>query len=134
MLTIVSCSIRTMRAIRKLITPRNVQSVSRRCRSTAPPATPPSPTGTNCLSQPLPGLPLASYISGKDDVGETRVTVLDNGIRVASEKKFGQFCTVGVAIDSGSRFLHFIACRFLTIVCLGMRSLFPAVSPTIWRN
>ena len=35
---------------------------------------------------------------------ETRVTVLENGMRVASEPKFGQFCTVGVAIDSGSRY------------------------------
>ena len=35
---------------------------------------------------------------------ETQITVLENGIRVASEKRFGQFCTVGVAIDSGSRY------------------------------
>jgi len=35
---------------------------------------------------------------------ETRITTLDNGIRVASEPRFGQFCTVGVAIESGSRY------------------------------
>lgn len=32
------------------------------------------------------------------------MTVLDNGITVASEEKYGQFCTVGVIIDSGSRY------------------------------
>eukprot|EP00095_Tigriopus_kingsejongensis_P010365 maker-scaffold2236_size18378-snap-gene-0.7 protein:Tk10365 transcript:maker-scaffold2236_size18378-snap-gene-0.7-mRNA-1 annotation:"mitochondrial processing peptidase alpha" len=32
------------------------------------------------------------------------VTTLANGIRVASQPHFGQFCTVGVCIDSGSRF------------------------------
>jgi len=32
------------------------------------------------------------------------VSRLPNGLRVASEPKFGKFCTVGVAIDSGSRY------------------------------
>ena len=32
------------------------------------------------------------------------MTVLENGVRVASEPKYGQFCTVGVCIDSGSRY------------------------------
>ena len=94
----------TMRAIKKLFTPRNVQQVSQRSRSTAPPANASQGQTTgNCLSQPLPGLPVATYVSSKSDSGDTKVTVLDNGIRVASEKRFGQFCTVGVAIDSGSR-------------------------------
>lgn len=30
--------------------------------------------------------------------------MLENGLRVVSQKKFGQFCTVGVAINSGSRY------------------------------
>lgn len=29
---------------------------------------------------------------------------MENGLRIASENKFGQFCTVGVLIDSGSRY------------------------------
>ena len=33
-----------------------------------------------------------------------QVTTLSNGLRVATEPKFGQFCTVGVCIDSGSRY------------------------------
>ncbi len=40
-----------------------------------------------------------------------QVTVLDNGLRVASQAKFGQFCTVGVCIDSGARYC-FIFNRF----------------------
>jgi processing peptidase subunit alpha len=35
---------------------------------------------------------------------ETRITTLSNGLRVASEPRFGQFCTVGVCVDSGSRY------------------------------
>ena len=57
----------------------------------------------NCLSKPLPGLPPATYVSSSKQAEDSRITVLDNGIKVASEKRFGQFCTVGVAIDSGSR-------------------------------
>ena len=33
-----------------------------------------------------------------------QVTTLSNGLRVATEVRFGQFCTVGVCIDSGSRY------------------------------
>lgn len=35
---------------------------------------------------------------------ETKVTTLSNGLRVASENRFGQFCTIGVVIDSGPRY------------------------------
>ncbi len=64
------------------------------------------------LSQPLPGLPEAEYVfsghGGGGGSGGTRtlskVTTLSNGLRVASEPKFGQYCTVGVCIDSGSRY------------------------------
>ncbi|CAF3379205.1 unnamed protein product [Rotaria socialis] len=35
---------------------------------------------------------------------KTNVTTLDNGLRVASEKLFGDFCTVGVIISAGPRF------------------------------
>ena len=94
------------RAVRKLVRCHNLQSGSTRSRSTAVPGPPSGPTSgeVNCLSQPLPGLPQASYVSANKQTGETRITVLDNGIRVASEPRFGQFCTVGVAIDSGSRY------------------------------
>ncbi|XP_045104172.1 mitochondrial-processing peptidase subunit alpha-like [Portunus trituberculatus] len=56
------------------------------------------------LSEAVPWIPKAIYASPSDIVHETKVTTLENGLRVASEPKFGNFCTVGVAIDSGSRF------------------------------
>jgi hypothetical protein len=46
-----------------------------------------------------------------------QVTVLDNGLRVASQAKFGQFCTVGVCIDSGARFATFERCFSETPLC-----------------
>ena len=96
------------RAVRSLVRGPSLQTVSRRSRSTAPgaPGPPTGPTSgeVNCLSQPLPGLPQASYVSASKQSGETRITELENGIKVASEPRFGQFCTVGVAIDSGSRY------------------------------
>lgn len=56
------------------------------------------------LSEPIPGLPTIIYPkpSASRDA-ETKVTVLSNGLKVASEKKFGQYCIAGVAINSGSR-------------------------------
>ncbi|KAG8319691.1 hypothetical protein J6590_086315 [Homalodisca vitripennis] len=56
------------------------------------------------LSTPLPGLPLAKYASHKEDNQSTQITVLPSGLKIASENRFGQFCTVGVVIDSGSRY------------------------------
>jgi len=92
------------RAVRKLVSNNNVQIASFRCRSSAPPSSSPPTSSVNCLSKPLPGLAPATYVSSSKLAEETQITVLENGIRVASEKRFGQFCTVGVAIDSGSRY------------------------------
>lgn len=59
------------------------------------------------LSEPLTGLPKVKYpiVTPSRDV-QTQVTVMDNGLRVASEKKLGQYCIAGVAINSGSRLEH----------------------------
>ncbi|GIY07929.1 mitochondrial-processing peptidase subunit alpha [Caerostris extrusa] len=57
-----------------------------------------------CLSEPLPSFPQPIYTSSKNFNHETKVNTLSNGLRVASQNKFGQSCTVGVAIDSGSRY------------------------------
>lgn len=43
----------------------------------------------------MPNLPPVTYASSKADNYTTEVTVLSNGLRIASEKKFGQFCTAG---------------------------------------
>lgn len=56
------------------------------------------------LTKPIPGLPTVVYpdaAATRD--AETKVTVMSNGLKVASEKKFGQYCIAGVAINSGSR-------------------------------
>lgn len=47
------------------------------------------------LTQPLPGIPQPIYAAVSHDVVHTDITTLDNGLRVASMNKFGQFCTVG---------------------------------------
>nr|KAF6269124.1 peptidase, mitochondrial processing subunit alpha [Myotis myotis] len=57
------------------------------------------------LSAPLPGVPTPVFATADgQEKFETKVTTLDNGLRVASQSKFGQFCTVGVLINSGSRY------------------------------
>ncbi|KAK1119391.1 hypothetical protein K0M31_013222 [Melipona bicolor] len=56
------------------------------------------------LTQPVPNLPKAVYATAKEEHQITKVTVLSNGLKVASENRFGQFCTVGVLLDSGPRY------------------------------
>ncbi|XP_072287999.1 mitochondrial-processing peptidase subunit alpha isoform X2 [Pyxicephalus adspersus] len=56
------------------------------------------------LTAPLPGVPKPVFarVDGQEKF-ETKVTTLDSGLRVASQNKFGQFCTIGLLINSGSR-------------------------------
>ncbi|XP_039619798.1 mitochondrial-processing peptidase subunit alpha [Polypterus senegalus] len=56
------------------------------------------------LSCPLPGIPkpIFASVDGHEKY-ETRITTLENGLRVASQNKFGQFCTIGILVNSGSR-------------------------------
>lgn len=56
------------------------------------------------LSTSLPGIPKPVFASvdGQEKY-ETKITTLENGLKVASQNKFGQFCTVGILINSGSR-------------------------------
>ncbi|CAL7948098.1 unnamed protein product [Xylocopa violacea] len=56
------------------------------------------------LTEPVPNLPKAIYATAKDEHHVTKVSVLSNGLKVASENRFGQFCTIGVLIDSGPRY------------------------------
>ncbi|CAI9717021.1 mitochondrial-processing peptidase subunit alpha [Octopus vulgaris] len=56
------------------------------------------------LSSPVPHVPDGKYARVSGEKQETKVSVLNNGLRVASQDKFGQFCTVGVVINSGSRY------------------------------
>ena len=106
-----------LRLFPRLKSPWGPQSL-RRLLSSEPPAAPPprNPLTEVTLTDPLPGftIPTAS-ISSSTAIKEvpslnsfkeaqTTVTVLSNGLRVASEPSFGRFCTVGVIIDSGSRY------------------------------
>ncbi|XP_068628535.1 mitochondrial-processing peptidase subunit alpha [Battus philenor] len=80
------------------------------------------------LSEPLPNLPPVTYSSAKSEDSITEVTVLSNGLRVASEKKFGQFCTAGVVIDSGPRYEVAYPngiCHFLEKLSFGATHKFP---------
>ncbi|XP_061460123.1 mitochondrial-processing peptidase subunit alpha [Rhineura floridana] len=57
------------------------------------------------LTAPLPGVPKPVFATVDGQEGfETKVTTLENGLQVASQNKFGQFCTVGILINSGSRY------------------------------
>lgn len=56
------------------------------------------------LTDPLPGTENVQYASVTTSGAGAQVTTLANGLRVASEQRFGQFCTVGVVIDSGPRY------------------------------
>ncbi|CAF3963232.1 unnamed protein product [Adineta steineri] len=56
------------------------------------------------LSKSPSGLPSVKYAVADANRYETNVSTLDNGLRIASEKFFGDFCTVGVIISGGPRF------------------------------
>lgn len=76
------------------------------------------------MNEALKDLPKAVYANFREENQVTNVTTLPNGLRVASENRFGEFCTVGgralllpllysfffklsqflVIVDSGSRY------------------------------
>lgn len=52
-------------------------------------------TGLPPLSMSLPNLPKATYSNAKEENQTTEITTFSNGLKVATETRFGQFCTVG---------------------------------------
>ena len=52
------------------------------------------------LGEPVSWLPRPVYASVSKTPNETQVTTLENGLRVASEPKFGNFCTVGGKLNN----------------------------------
>ncbi|XP_074654368.1 mitochondrial-processing peptidase subunit alpha-like [Tubulanus polymorphus] len=56
------------------------------------------------LSKSIPHIIPYQYATTNRSRYETKVTTLNNGIRVASENTYGNFMTVGVALDSGPRY------------------------------
>lgn len=47
------------------------------------------------LNEPLKDLPPVTFASSQPGNAQTRITTLSNGLRVASEDRFGQFCSIG---------------------------------------
>lgn len=47
------------------------------------------------LTEAVPNLPTAIYSTTKEEHQTTKTTVLPNGLTVASEDRFGPFCTIG---------------------------------------
>lgn len=47
------------------------------------------------MNEPVPGVPEPIYASLREEHQKTQVTELSNGIKVASENRFGEFCTIG---------------------------------------
>ncbi|KRZ24732.1 Mitochondrial-processing peptidase subunit alpha [Trichinella pseudospiralis] len=58
------------------------------------------------LSVPLSGLPEASYVTvvSEEDPFKAEITKFNSGLRIASERKYGEFCTIGAVVDAGSRY------------------------------
>lgn len=75
------------------------------------------------LTEPVPWIPVPQYATLPDHEQETQVTVLDNGLRVASQPKFGHFCTVGGMLKYNSIFrLLFIGFISLMYIYLSVNS------------
>lgn len=47
------------------------------------------------MNVPIKDLPKPIYANYREENQVTKVTTLPNGLRVASENRFGEFCTVG---------------------------------------
>lgn len=47
------------------------------------------------LNEPLKDLAPVSFATSQPGSAQTRITTLSNGLRVASEDRFGQFCSIG---------------------------------------
>lgn len=74
---------------------RNAANITHRYFSTKKPLSEQIVTPYPPLSEPLKELPLVQYAQPTTGDRETRITTLPNGLRVASESRFGQFCTIG---------------------------------------
>ncbi|KAK2142073.1 hypothetical protein LSH36_999g00050 [Paralvinella palmiformis] len=83
---------------------RSLQNVRQRCFSSGSESSKVGDITGISLSQPVSWLPIPRYATVKDQESNTHITRLENGLTVASAEQFGNFCTVGVLIDSGSRY------------------------------
>lgn len=60
-------------------------------------------SGQPPLNVPLPGLPTPVYINPEQADHTLKMTVLKNGMRVATIPYFGNYCTIGVILDAGAK-------------------------------
>ncbi|KAI6205009.1 hypothetical protein M3Y94_00743200 [Aphelenchoides besseyi] len=57
------------------------------------------------LTDPLPGYERLAYVDPKSvKLFDAKMTTLDNGLRVVTEPTFGDYVTLGVGINAGSRY------------------------------
>lgn len=93
--------------LKSYIPKQTLTSIKRFCHNETSSLSTASPTNkitSISLSQSVPWLEEPTYATPGGDHHEARVTRLSNGLQVATQAKFGMFCTVGVLIDSGSRY------------------------------
>jgi len=65
-----------------------------------------SPYNLPPLTEPLKKIVTPKYQKINSEIFDTHVTTLDNGLRVASEKLFGDFCTVGGTFSSHNSLIN----------------------------
>lgn len=51
--------------------------------------------GNISLSQSVPWIPPPKYATIGEHTYDAKVSTLENGLQVATENKFGEFCTIG---------------------------------------
>ncbi|KFD67703.1 LOW QUALITY PROTEIN: hypothetical protein M514_08558, partial [Trichuris suis] len=58
------------------------------------------------FGHPLPDLPTVKFSKKPPELElyKTNVTLLENGVTIASEPAFGEFCTIGAVVNAGSRY------------------------------
>lgn len=88
------------------------------------------------LTEPIPNLPKAVYSTAKEEHQTTQITVLPNGLKVASENRFGQFCTIGGELNVIPLLYQldprFVQCRLLYYY-FNFQSLSTRVRDTKWH-
>jgi processing peptidase subunit alpha len=59
------------------------------------------------LDKPYPGVEYATNPAhglAEKLTFETKITTLENGLKVGSQARYGKYCTIGVSIKSGARY------------------------------
>lgn len=65
---------------------------------------------------PVAGLPKPIYTNFREENQITQVTTLPNGLRVASENRFGEFCTVGGMISNMFKITFIVTYIYISVI------------------